>query len=205
MSNRPVCQMAARFVVFGFLLATALNLAGCSGCSRSGSHQPRRNKHNDVDKQVSATKKPAPAETPEPASKPVLKQIGTGSTEVAMEKSNGVYKVPVTVNGVSMKFILDTGASLISISSTEAEFMLKQGTITDADVVGQSRFQDANGDISSGSVIRLKSVQIGDRILENVNASVVSGTKAPLLLGQSALSKFGKISVDYRRNTVTFD
>lgn len=122
-----------------------------------------------------------------------------------MEKSNGVYKVPVTVNGVSMKFILDTGASLISISSTEAEFMLKQGTITEADVVGQSRFQDANGDISSGSVIRLKSVQIGDRILENVNASVVSGTKAPLLLGQSALSKFGKISVDYRRNTVTFD
>jgi len=122
-----------------------------------------------------------------------------------MEKENGVYKVPVIVNGISMKFILDTGASLISISSTEAEFMLKQGTITEADVVGQSRFQDANGDISSGSVIRLKSVQIGDRILENVNASVVSGTKAPLLLGQSALSKFGKISVDYRRNTVTFD
>lgn len=122
-----------------------------------------------------------------------------------MKKENGVYKVPVTVNGTSMQFILDTGASLISISSTEAEFMMKQGTITDDDIVGQSRFQDANGDISPGSIIRLKSVQIGDRILENVHASVVSGAKAPLLLGQSALSQFGKISLDYRRNIVTFD
>jgi aspartyl protease family protein len=122
-----------------------------------------------------------------------------------MTKEKGVYKVPVIVNGHPMKFILDTGASLISISSTEAEFMMKQGTISEADIVGQSRFEDANGDISPGDIIRLKSVQIGDRVLENVNANVVRSTKAPLLLGQSALSKFGKISVDYRRNVVTFD
>lgn len=122
-----------------------------------------------------------------------------------MEKENGVYKVPVTVNGVPMKFILDTGASLISISATEADFMFKQGAITESDIIGQSKFQDANGDISPGDVIRLKSVQIGDRVLENVNANVVRSTKAPLLLGQSALSQFGKISVDYRRNIVTFD
>lgn len=122
-----------------------------------------------------------------------------------MEKQNGVYKVPVTVNGVPMKFILDTGASLISISATEADFLHKQGAISEADIVGQSKFQDANGDISPGDIIRLKSVQIGDRVLQNVNANVVRSAKAPLLLGQSALSQFGKISVDYRKNTVTFD
>ena len=104
-----------------------------------------------------------------------------------------------------MRFILDTGASLISISATEAGYMFKQGTITEADIVGQSRFKDANGDISPGDLIRLKSVQIGDRVLENVTANVVRSSKAPLLLGQSVLSKFGKISVDYRRNVVTFD
>jgi aspartyl protease family protein len=135
----------------------------------------------------------------------VLKQIGSGPTEVAMEKENGVYKVPVTVNGLPMKFILDTGASLISMSATEAEFMYKQGAISESDIVGKARFQDANGDISPGSVVRLKSVQIGDRVLQNVHANIVSSAKAPLLLGQSALSQFGKISVDYRRNVVTFD
>ena len=122
-----------------------------------------------------------------------------------MERENGVYKVPVTVNGVPMRFILDTGASLISMSATEAERMYERGAITEADIVGRSQFQDATGAISPGAIVRLKSVQIGDRVLENVRANIVSGTKAPLLLGQSALSQFGKISVDYRRNVVTFD
>lgn len=122
-----------------------------------------------------------------------------------MEKENGVYKVPVTVNGVPMKFILDTGASLISMSSTEAEKLYRQGAISESDIIGQSRFQDAKGDISPGAIVRLKSVRIGDRVLENVNANIVGSAQAPLLLGQSALSQFGKISVDYRRNVVTFD
>ncbi|WP_040586171.1 retropepsin-like aspartic protease family protein [Spirosoma luteum] len=197
MERRLIVPVAIRFLLLIFLSISFLYLSGCSGCSRSGSHQPRRTRSNPADKAATAVNPSEP--------KPTLTQLGNGPTEVRMKKENGVYKVPVTVNGTSMQFILDTGASLISISSTEAEFMMKQGTITDDDIVGQSRFQDANGDISPGSIIRLKSVQIGDRILENVHASVVSGAKAPLLLGQSALSQFGKISLDYRRNIVTFD
>ncbi|WP_460965533.1 retropepsin-like aspartic protease family protein [Spirosoma litoris] len=192
--------IAVRLAISLCLFAIVLYLSGCSGCSRSGSHQPRKKKGTKTEQPTSQT---AQAETPVP--KPTLTQIGSGPTEVAMEKEKGVYKVPVIINGHPMKFILDTGASLISISSTEAEFMMKQGTITEADIVGQSRFEDANGDLSPGDIIRLKSVQIGDRVLENVNANVVRSNKAPLLLGQSALSKFGKISVDYRRNVVTFD
>ncbi|QDK81729.1 hypothetical protein EXU85_25205 [Spirosoma sp. KCTC 42546] len=200
MKTTHVSLLAIRFTIFICLFAITVYLSGCSGCSRSGSHQPRKSKHSKADQPRSQT-----AQTAAPIPKPTLTQIGSGPTEVAMEKEKGVYKVPVIINGHPMKFILDTGASLISISSTEAEFMMKQGTITEDDIVGQSRFEDANGDLSPGDLIRLKSVQIGDRVLENVTANVVRSTKAPLLLGQSALSKFGKISVDYRRNTVTFD
>ncbi len=187
----------ARLILILFLFGGLLHLSGCSGCSRSGSHQTHRNKRN-------STTQPA-ADTAQLATKPTLTKMGIGPTEVAMKKENGVYKIPVTVNGRRMNFILDTGASLISISSTEAEFMMKQGTITEDDLVGQSRFQDATGAISPGAVVRLKSVQIGDRVLENVHANVIANAKAPLLLGQSALSQFGKISVDYKRNMVTFD
>ncbi|GAB3506640.1 hypothetical protein GCM10027341_40010 [Spirosoma knui] len=193
--------MTIRFFVSLLLISSLLYLSGCSGCSRSGSHQPRRQKRAKTEQQTDkVTRTPPPVNA-----KPTLKQIGSGPTEVAMEKENGVYKVPVTVNGLPMKFILDTGASLISMSETEAEFMYKQGAISDADIVGKARFQDANGDISPGSVVRLKSVQIGDRVLQNVHANIVGSAKAPLLLGQSALSQFGTISVDYRRNVVTFD
>lgn len=196
--------MIARSLFIGILLAVLLYLSGCSGCSRSGSHSPRRAKRNTADRPAQTAVR-SPSDTLSPAPKPVLKQMGSGPTEVVMERENGVYKVPVIVNGVPMKFILDTGASLISMSDAEADFMYKRGAITQSDIIGRSRFQDATGAISPGAVVRLKSVQIGDRVLQNVQANIVSGSQAPLLLGQSALSQFGKISVDYRRNVVTFD
>ena len=196
--------MYIKSLIVSLLLAILLYLSGCSGCSRSGSHAPHRRKQSMANREAGQTTE-SPSEPARNAPKPVLKQIGDGPTEVAMERENGVYKVPVTVNGVPMKFILDTGASLISMSTAEAERMYKSGAITKNDIIGRSRFQDATGAISPGAVVRLKSVQIGERVLENVSANIVSGTTAPLLLGQSALSKFGKISVDYRRNVVTFD
>ena len=44
--------------------------------------------------------------------------ICIGQIEVPMEKQEGgTYLIPCKVNGVPMKFIFDTGASVISISS----------------------------------------------------------------------------------------
>ena len=104
-----------------------------------------------------------------------------------------------------MNFIFDTGASIISISETEARFLYKQGTLTEADFVGEANFTDANGDISSGMIVKLRTVKIGDRTLHNVQASIVPNSNAPLLLGQTALGQFGKISIDYQRGTITFE
>lgn len=104
-----------------------------------------------------------------------------------------------------MNFIFDTGASIISISATEAMFLYKQGTLKEEDFIGNVNFQDATGAISEGTIIRLKSVKIGNKTLENVRASVVHNNEAPLLFGQSALAEFGKISIDYKKNEITFE
>lgn len=40
---------------------------------------------------------------------------------------SGVYEVACIINTLPLKFILDTGASSVSISSVEAAFMLKIG------------------------------------------------------------------------------
>lgn len=124
---------------------------------------------------------------------------------VPIEHENGVLMIPVMVNDVPMKFIFDTGASEISISLTEANFLAKQGSLTDDDVVGTSEFTDANGDISEGAVIILRKVQLGNVVLHNVQASVVMNQGAPLLLGQTALSKFGKVEIDYTNNKLIFE
>ena len=134
----------------------------------------------------------------------IERKIGS-HTKVNMRKEGGVYLVPVTVNGLNLDFIFDTGASSISLSSAEATVMLRQGQITEDDVVGQQQFQDATGGVSVGTVIMLRTVQIGNITLENVEASVVDNIQAPLLLGQTALSKFGKVTIDYNNNTIEFN
>ena len=128
-----------------------------------------------------------------------------GHTKVSMRKEGGVYLVPITVNGLNLDFIFDTGASSISLSSAEAMVMLRQGQITQDDIVGQQQFQDATGGVSVGTIVLLRTVQIGDITLENVEASIVDNIQAPLLLGQTALAKFGKVTIDYNHNTIEFN
>ena len=48
---------------------------------------------------------------------------------IKLEKVNGIYKIPCKVNGILMNFIFDTGASDVSISLTEAMFLMKQGLL----------------------------------------------------------------------------
>lgn len=167
------------------LVSTFVLLSGCSGCSKSGQKQ-RLSHQSDR-----TTREERP--------------ISGEKTIVKMEKVNGVFQIPVEVNGVKMYFIFDTGASIISISETEANFLWKQGKLTRDDIRGTANFSDANGDISEGTIIVLTTVKIGGRVLKNVEASVVHNLNAPLLFGQSALGKFGKISIDNNRGEITFE
>lgn len=125
--------------------------------------------------------------------------------KIKMERESGVIMMPAKVNGVPMKFVFDTGASNITISQTEAMFLAKQGLLTKKDIMGTERYQTADGNISEGTVIRLREVQIGDRTIRNVKASVTGSQNAPLLLGQTALSKFGKVSIDYENGYLIFE
>jgi aspartyl protease family protein len=126
-------------------------------------------------------------------------------TVLKFEEENGVLHIPVTINSVEMYFIFDTGAGLISISQTVADDLYKQGKLKEKDFIGKGLFSDANGDITEGTIINLATVTIANRELSNVQACVSQGQNAPLLFGQSALQKFGKISIDYNTLEITFE
>jgi clan AA aspartic protease (TIGR02281 family) len=127
----------------------------------------------------------------------------SAQTVIKMKKLNNVYVIPCKVNGLNLNFIFDTGASDVSISMTEALFMLKNGYLSESDLVGKEYYRIANGDVEEGTKILLKTIEIGNLKLYNVNASIVHNLNAPLLFGQSALSKLGKIEFDYSRSTFT--
>lgn len=115
---------------------------------------------------------------------------------IKMSKVGGVYKIPCFVNGVKMNFIFDTGASNVCISMTEAIFLAKNGYLEDEDYIGRSKSQIADGSVVENMIINLHSIEIEGIILTDVKAVVVNSINAPLLLGQSALQKLGRIEID---------
>lgn len=121
------------------------------------------------------------------------------------EIEHGVKYVWIEVNGIRLRFIFDTGASNICISEAEAITLFKQGTLTEDDILETQSFQDATGTISNGTKVILKEVKIGNQILENIEALVVSNFEAPLLLGQSALERFDNIRIDNKNQQIIFE
>lgn len=122
-------------------------------------------------------------------------------TEVEINRRpGGTFEIPCTVNGLPLNMFFDTGASDVTISSVEAGFMLKNGLLSPTDIKGKNQYMTANGDIHEGTVITLKEVKVGDAVLRNVDASVIRNQKAPLLLGQSVLERFGTITIDNINN-----
>jgi aspartyl protease family protein len=124
-------------------------------------------------------------------------------TVIKMRRQGGVSVISCKVNGLKLDFIFDTGASDVSISLTEVLFMLKNGYLSEEDILGKNKYYNADGDLNEGLDVNLKEIEIAGIKLLNTKASIVKNLKAPLLLGQSAISKLGKIQLDLASNTIT--
>ena len=107
------------------------------------------------------------------------------------------------VNGLPLSFIFDTGASDVVLSLIEALFMFRQGYLKESDIIGTENYSIANGDIIEGTTINIRQLKIGDILLEDIEASIVDETEAPLLLGQSAIRELGTYQINPETNILT--
>jgi clan AA aspartic protease (TIGR02281 family) len=111
-------------------------------------------------------------------------------------KKDGVYKVPVQINGsITMDFIFDSGASDVFIPSDVFSVLVKQGKIANEDLTGVKEYQIADGSTTKNISIILRKMQIGEVVVTNVKASV-GKSNTPLLLGQSFMQKFSQLTID---------
>lgn len=121
--------------------------------------------------------------------------VGKAQTVIQMEEYGGVYRIPCKVNGAKMKLIFDTGAEKVCLSLSMANYLYDNDYITDEDIVGSGTSTVADGSIVDHIKIIIKDIEIEGVHLRNVEAVVIDGLNAPLLLGQSALKKLGQYTI----------
>ena len=114
---------------------------------------------------------------------------------IQMVEDMGVYKVPCEVNGLKVKMVFDTGAASVSISKSLAEMMVDNGYISSDDIAGHAKSMTADGRIVDHANLVIRTIKIGDVILQNVNAVIFENQTAPLLFGQSAIQLLGEVSI----------
>jgi aspartyl protease family protein len=110
---------------------------------------------------------------------------GTGGNKVVLSAgSGGHFFTQGQINGRAVQLVVDTGATMVSLSVPDAE---RVGLNYKA---GQAvQMSTANG-VIAGWRLKLASVRVGDVVVYDVDAIVSSGSMPYVLLGNSYLARF---------------
>jgi aspartyl protease family protein len=127
-------------------------------------------------------------------SKPRIINQSNQKSPISINISNDRhFYLEAKINQKNVLFLIDTGASDISLSISDAK---KIGI--DVDNLKYNKiYQTANGNILGATVI-LKEIIIADRVFNNISASVNKANQGVSLLGMSMLTKFEKY--EFHRN-----
>jgi aspartyl protease family protein len=99
--------------------------------------------------------------------------------------SGGMYNISGTINGFHVSFVVDTGATLVSMNSNVAK---KLGL--DYKLEGKESLSYTASGKSKVYIVNLKKVRVGDIELRNIQGAVHEGNfPVVTLLGMSFLSK----------------
>lgn len=113
-----------------------------------------------------------------------LGSSGSGKRIVLMADNQGHFINTGTINGKQMKYMVDTGASVVAIGKPDAERMGIK--VDDSQKVIMST---ANG-AATGWRVRLNSVRLGDVEVLGVTAVIMPEGMPFVLLGNSFLTQF---------------
>ena len=118
-----------------------------------------------------------------PNEQPKMQLSASGKAQVILKQNRqGHYVTEGTINGERVTFLLDTGATQVSIPAHIADQLALEN-------LGSQRVQTANGSTTVYQT-RLEQLSIGNIFLYNVSANINPSMKSnEILLGMSALKR----------------
>lgn len=118
-------------------------------------------------------------------------QVSSGREVTLSAQSNGHYVADIDINGRDIEVLVDTGATLVSLTYEDAErvgLFLSPNDFT-------ARVSTANG-AAKVAPVRLDRVEIGGITVRDVDAVVSErGRLGTTLLGMSFLSRLGRVDM----------
>lgn len=131
--------------------------------------------------------------------------LASNEIEIPFRNENGVKTVRVSINGMAVDMIFDTGCSVNLISIAEARYLWDKGLLTPDDYLGTQKGMIADGSITEDMVFNLREVIIDDKIICNdVVTTVSSNANAPLLLGNEINNRAQSVTIDNENNKLIF-
>jgi hypothetical protein len=126
-------------------------------------------------------------------------------TTAAFHRRGGVFVLPALLNGSTESyFVVDSGASHVQIPQEIADELTRKGSLGPSDSLGDHAFVLADGRKLVQRTIRLRSIRIGNRTMDNVLA-VVGAPHGQALLGQSLLRRLNWWKIDNVRNAIELE
>jgi clan AA aspartic protease (TIGR02281 family) len=125
-----------------------------------------------------------------------------GENSVPLRADHGALSVRGVIDqAIKVRFIVDSGATDVSISADVARELIRTGQLTHSDYVGRGMTILADGSHVPSQLLTLRSIRVGDREIRNVTATI-AGQGGEMLLGQSFLRRFKSWSIDNRRRVL---
>jgi predicted aspartyl protease len=168
----------------------------------SAAWQPKPSSHTDE-------VRTSPSQKNQSSTKPNLQsqqQAGRGipsaRTEIPIVKQNGVYILPVKINGaIILNFVLDSGASEVTVPADVVSTLLRTGTIAESDFLPGTSSELADGSKIENSRFIIRELEIGGIKISQVPTTITPRARA-LLLGQSFLGRLESWSLDNKRQVL---
>lgn len=130
-----------------------------------------------------------------PTGEPV-NPIATLPAQTIRRSADGLFYVEAEANGQSIRFVVDTGATVVVLNRTDAA---KLGIVFD-DLASRSSMRTAGG-ASDMRWAKVERLEMGGKRIEKINVAVVADGLPVSLMGQNALEQLGTVTL--RGDTLT--
>jgi len=135
----------------------------------------------------------------------VARDSALARTTASFQRKAGVFVLPALVNGSTQSyFVVDSGAATVQIPQETVDELTRQGTLGPSDYLSERGFVVADGRHTRQKLIRLRSIRVGNRSMENVLAAV-GPAYSQALLGQSLLRRLNWWKIDNVRNAIELE